>query len=182
MKHAKHTRFIYVFALLLALTPMSVFAQSANGSISGLVTDDSGGALPGVTVSATNIATGAERNNVSNAQGHYQLGLLSPGTYTVKGELSGFQPVRTNRVVVNVATDATVNLKMKPGVSETVTITASAPLVETTRSEVSSVVNEKAIENLPTNGRNFIDFVLTRRASCAIRARATSASPASAAR
>jgi outer membrane receptor protein involved in Fe transport len=161
MKHAKHIRFIYVFALLLALTPISVFAQSANGSISGLVTDESGGALPGVTVSATNIATGIERNNVTNAQGHYQLGLLSPGTYTVKGDLSGFQPVKADRVVVNVATDATVNLKMKPGVSETVTITASAPLVETTRSEVSSVVNERAIENLPTNGRNFIDFVLT---------------------
>src|SRR5205814_5670913 len=80
---------------------------------------------------------------------------------SVSSELSGFQPVKYSRIVVNVGSDSSANFKLKQGVSETVTVTAAAPLVDTTRSEVSSVVNEKAIANLPTNGRNFIDFVLT---------------------
>jgi hypothetical protein len=98
---------------------------------------------------------------VSNTAGHYEVPLLSPGTYSVSSMLSGFQPTKYDKIVVNVGSDSTVNFSLKQGVSESVTVTASAPLVDTTRSEVSSVVNEKAIENLPTNGRNFIDFVLT---------------------
>ena len=72
--HAKHIRLL--FALLLALTPLCAFAQSSNGSISGLVTDDTGAILPGVTVTATNAATGTTRSVVSNEKGLYQIGLL----------------------------------------------------------------------------------------------------------
>ncbi|HSP14970.1 MAG TPA: TonB-dependent receptor [Thermoanaerobaculia bacterium] len=147
--------------LLVALAPLALFGQSSNGSISGTVTDESGGALPGVTVSAVNAATGLERNNVTNVSGHYQIGLLPPGVYNVKTDLAGFQAMRRDKIVVNVGSDTTIDMKLKPGVAETVTVTAAAPVVDTTRSEVSSVVNEKAIENLPTNGRSFIDFVLT---------------------
>ena len=153
-----------IFRLLLVvclLSPAALFAQSSSGSISGTITDDGGGVLPGVTVTATNIATGTNRISVSNSAGHYQIALLPPGTYRVAGELSGFQPARLDRVVVNVGTDVELDLRLRPGVAETVTVTAAAPVVETTRSQVSSVVNEKAIESLPTNGRNFIDFVLT---------------------
>jgi hypothetical protein len=157
--HAKHIRLF--FALLLALTPIAVFAQSSNGSISGTVTDASGAILPGVTVTATNAATSASRNVTSNEKGHYEIALLPPGTYRVTGELSGFQPMKLENIIVSVGTDVPVDLKMKVGVSETMTVTAAAPLIETNRSEVSSVVNERSIENLPTNGRNFIDFVLT---------------------
>src|SRR6185436_461096 len=74
---------IYV-CLLLALAPLAVFAQSSNGSINGTITDESGAALPGVTVSATNVATGAERNTVTNSTGYYQIALLPPATYRVK--------------------------------------------------------------------------------------------------
>ncbi|HKO01762.1 MAG TPA: carboxypeptidase regulatory-like domain-containing protein, partial [Thermoanaerobaculia bacterium] len=149
-----------LFALLL-LMPIGVFAQSSNGSISGNVTDDTGGALPGVTVTAMNAATGFSRMVVSNGTGHYEIALLPPGTYRVSTELSGFQPVKYDRIVVNVGTDVTLNLKLRAGMSESVTVTAETPVIETTKSEVSSVVNEKSIQNLPTNGRNFIDFVLT---------------------
>src|SRR5919202_635601 len=71
--------------LLLAFAPFA-FGQSSNGSISGTITDDSGAALPGVTVSATNIATGIERNAVTNQTGHYEIALLPPGTYNVSAE------------------------------------------------------------------------------------------------
>jgi outer membrane receptor protein involved in Fe transport len=161
MSHAKHIRLFSVLALLLAFVPFGMFAQSSNGSISGNVTDDTGGALPGVTITATNVATGANRTVVTNNAGHYEIALLPPGTYHVSGELSGFQAVKFDRVVVNVGSDAKADMKLKTGIAETVTVTAAAPLVETTKSEVSSVVGEKAIANLPANGRNFIDFVLT---------------------
>ena len=157
--HAKLTRL--VFALLLASMPLCIYAQSSNGSISGVVTDANGGVLPGVSVSATNAATSASRSTVSNEKGQYAIGLLPPGTYNVAAELSGFQPLKLADITVNVGTDVALNMKMKVGAAETLTVTAAAPLVETTRSQVSSVVNEKSIENLPTNGRNFIDFVLT---------------------
>ncbi len=157
--HAKHIR--PILALILLLLPFAAFAQSTNGSISGTVSDDTGAVLAGVTVTATNIATGVSRTAISNSAGSYQIALLPPGTYRVSGELSGFQTWKAERVVVNVATDVALNHKLKAGVSETVTVTAAAPVVETTRSEVSSVVNERSVENLPTNGRNFIDFVMT---------------------
>lgn len=161
MNHAKLMRFFAVLMLCLILAPMAVLAQSSNGSLSGNITDDSGGAIPGVTVSAVNVATGATRTAISTNTGRYDIPNLIPGTYRVTTELSGFQPVKYDKVVVNVGSDTGLNIKLKAGVSETVTVTASAPLVETTKSEVSSVVNEKAIQNLPANGRNFIDFVLT---------------------
>jgi len=161
MSHAKNIRFLFAVALLAAIVPFSAFAQSSNGSISGNVTDASGGALPGVTITALNTATGLSRTAQSNASGHFDVPLLPPGAYSVSSELSGFQPVKYDRIVVNVGSDSSVNFKLTQGVSESVTVTAAAPLVDTTRSEVSSVVNEKAIANLPTNGRNFIDFVLT---------------------
>ncbi|MEO8036541.1 MAG: TonB-dependent receptor, partial [Acidobacteriota bacterium] len=93
--------------------------------------------------------------------GHDQLELLPPGRYAVAAELSGFQASKAPNVRVNIGTDSSLNIKMRTGIAETVTVTAAAPLIETTKSQVSSVVNEAAITNLPTNGRNFIDFVLT---------------------
>jgi hypothetical protein len=154
-------RGISVLALVCLLIPFSAFAQSSTGAISGTAVDESGGALPGVSVTATNIATGASRTAVSNAAGSYQLALLIPGNYRVEAQLEGFQPIRREKVVVNVGTDVALNFSMKPGVAETVTVTAEAPLVESERTQISSVVNETSIQNLPTNGRNFIDFVLT---------------------
>jgi hypothetical protein len=150
-------------ALLLAvclLISIPMLAQSSTGSISGMVTDDSAAALPGVTVSAENLANGATRTVVTNEAGYYQIGLLPPGRYSVTTSLEGFQATRRD-LTVNIGTDATLNVTLRVGVTETVTVTAAAPLIETERTQVSSVVNETAIENLPANGRNFIDFVLT---------------------
>ncbi|HEX6098329.1 MAG TPA: TonB-dependent receptor [Thermoanaerobaculia bacterium] len=155
---ARRTLLLLLLCLALA-TPL--LAQSSTGSISGTITDDSGAALPGVTVTVSNVATGVSRSAITNASGYYQIALLPPATYTVDVTLEGFQPVRRGNVVVNIGSAVTLDAAMKVGVSETVTVTAAAPLIETERTEVTSVVNETAIENLPVNGRNFIDFVLT---------------------
>jgi outer membrane receptor protein involved in Fe transport len=161
MSHAKHIRFLFAIALLTAIVPFSAFAQSSNGSIVGVVTDDAGGLLPGVTITAVNTATGLTRTSLSNPAGHYDVPLLPPGNYSLSSELSGFQPLKYPRIVVNVGTESTVDFKLKQGVAESVTVTAAAPLVDTSRSAVTSVVGERAIQNLPTNGRSFIDFALT---------------------
>lgn len=125
-----------VFLILCLLLPVTLFAQSSNGSISGTITDDSGGALPGVTVTAVGVETGAIRTAISNAAGYYQLALLKPGGYRVEAALEGFQPVQRDRVVVNVGTDVTLNLTLRVGVAESVTVTAAAPLIETERTQV----------------------------------------------
>src|SRR5258708_7768609 len=161
MNLSKHMRFLALAVFCTILAPLALMAQSSNGSISGNITDGTGAAIPGVTVTATNTATGINRTAVSTNTGHYDIPNLPPGNYRLATELPGFQPLKYERIVVNVGSDTGLNLKLKAGVSETVTVTAAAPLVETTKSEVSSVVNEKSIQNLPANGRNFIDFVLT---------------------
>ncbi|HEX7154135.1 MAG TPA: TonB-dependent receptor [Thermoanaerobaculia bacterium] len=143
------------------LAPVAAFAQLTTGSINGTVTDDSGAALPGVTLTARNVATGASRTTITESDGSFNIPLLQPGTYEVTAELEGFRPAVARNVAVNLGVSVDVRLKLQVGASETMTVTAEAPVVETTKSEVSSVVNETYIENLPVNGRNFIDFVLT---------------------
>ncbi|HUJ15145.1 MAG TPA: TonB-dependent receptor [Thermoanaerobaculia bacterium] len=160
MIRTRNLRSICLFVLLAILVPFAGFAQSTTGSISGNATDASGSALPGVTITATNAATGASRTVASNGSGHYEIALLPPATYRVVADLSGFQQVQA-ALTINVGSTVTFDVKMKPAAAETVTVTAAAPLIDPAKSEISSVVNEKAIQSLPTNGRNFIDFVLT---------------------
>jgi hypothetical protein len=151
---------LLALAVCLA-TSIAAFAQVTTGSIQGTVVDDTGAALPGVTVTAKNTATGASRSAVTEAGGEFTIPPLQPGTYDVVAELEGFQPTRSNDVVVNLGRDVSLHLAMHVGVAESMTVTAATPLIETARTEVTTTVNEKYIENLPVNGRNFIDFALT---------------------
>jgi len=98
-------------------------------------TDASGAALPGVSLTATNDATGSNRTVVTEADGTYKFLSLQPGTYTVVADLSGFGTVTTKGVQVQVATERTMNVTLKPAaVSEQITVTAEAPLVATSPS------------------------------------------------
>ena len=163
MSQASVPRF-FRFASLLAILIITfgVLAQTPTGQISGTVVDDSGSALPGVTVIARNAGTGQSRTTVSNSGGQYVLPLLPSGTYEVTAELAGFQTFRRPNVVVNVGSDVTLRAPMRVGgVQESITVSADAPVVETTRSSMASTVNETMIENLPVNGRNFLDFAVT---------------------
>src|SRR6185369_109575 len=136
---------------------------SSLGSISGNVVDASGGAVPGAAVTVRNVDTGATRTATSTAPaGGFTFPNLPSGNYVVSGELSGFSPAKVTNVVVSVGGDATVKLTLDPaGVQASVTVSSEAPLIETTKTQVSSVVNEKMIQALPTNGRNFLDVVLS---------------------
>jgi len=147
-----------IFTAALMLLAASMFAQGTGGALVGRVADETGGALPGVTVTATNDATGVSRSIVTGSDGSYRFSSLPVGTYTVVADLAGFATTTTKNVSVLVATDNTRNVMLKQGaVKEQITVTAEAPLVATSPS-VGTVVSQKELENLPLNGRQFANL------------------------
>ncbi len=143
----------------LSLLP-AAYGQSSGGNLIGRVQDKSGAALPGATVTATQKETGLTRNTVTESDGTFRLPSLPVGTYTVEVELNGFATVSVENVTLNVASQREINVDMNPStVSETINVTAEAPLVQTTPA-VGAVVDQKQLENLPLNGRQFANLAV----------------------
>ncbi len=158
-------RFATFAALLLLvaiLAPPSGFAQQTTGAIGGRVVDQTGAAVPGATVSALQPTTGLTRTAVSDSVGVFRLTALPVGTYEVKVELSGFQPVSRKGLSVNLGQTVELELQLNmAGVSENVTVTGESPLIETNSSAVGGVVDVNKIEALPLNGRQFANLAMT---------------------
>lgn len=152
----------YILSLLLiqiALTA-SVMAQTATGAIRGIVSDPSKAIISGARVTATNKATGAERHFATKADGEYQIGNLPPGEYDVKAAANGFKTSLTP-VTIQVGENITLDFKLEIGAaSETVVITSDTPTINTTDFKIDGVVNRQQIENLPLNGRNFLQLAM----------------------
>jgi hypothetical protein len=156
-------RFPLLFALIsLCLAAAGVSAQTAGtANIEGIVSDATGGVLPGVTVIIRNMDTNVSREVTTDSGGRYRAGALQPGRYEVSVSLTGFESKRTADVPAHVGDTATVDFQLRPaGMAEEVTVTGESPLVDTTRTDVSNVVSRTAIENLPINGRRWENFVL----------------------
>lgn len=137
------------------LSPDIAFAQ-ATGTIAGLITDESGAVIPGVTVEATNTATNQTRTAMSGTDGFFTIPLLQPGPYSIKASLQGFRSAVREGVRVTVESTSRVDVKMSVGqLEESVRVTADAPLVETSRASLGTVIDEKKVVELPLNGRNF---------------------------
>ncbi|MGH9900396.1 MAG: TonB-dependent receptor, partial [Pyrinomonadaceae bacterium] len=152
---------LLVLCAAFALAAASAFAQSqaTTGNIEGRILDPRQAVVAGATVTATNQQTGIERSVATDGEGNYRLILLQPGAYTVRAAAQGFSQTELRDVVVTVGGKTPVDLNLSvSGTTETITITSEAPVVETTRTSVSTVVNERAIQNLPVNGRNYLDF------------------------
>ncbi|MPZ16897.1 MAG: TonB-dependent receptor plug domain-containing protein [Luteitalea sp.] len=149
--------------VLTALASAPLHAQTLVGQISGVVEDNSGAVVPGVTVLVINEGTGAARETVSDGGGFYVVTNLPVGTYTVNAELTGFkQGVRTgNRLVADGR--VTVSVVLEPGaVSETVQVAARVgESVNTTSGEVARVVDREQVQNLALNARNYIQLTTT---------------------
>lgn len=144
-----------VLQMAMLLLPSVVRAQ-ATGQISGLVTDASEGVLPGVTVEATNLATGIVRSAITGADGLYTIPLVQPGDYDVKASLQGFRSAVQQRIRVTVSETATIPFKLDIGqVSETVSVVGTASLVETANATRGIVIDNQKVVDLPLNGRNF---------------------------
>jgi hypothetical protein len=136
-------------------------AQTTTGVISGIIVDAQGGVLPGVTVTARNTDTGVLRTVVTEGDGRFRFGALQPGPYELKAELSGFGPVNVPALTVNTASEITRNVTMQVvGVQESVTVTGEAPIIEVTKTEVSGVVTQDQMQNLPIATRQPMDLAL----------------------
>ena len=152
------TKALLSLLLLLIVFPAVVFAQASGAALSGRVADVSGAALPGVSVTATNNATGFNRTVTTSSDGGFRFPNLPVGTYTVVADLSGFASVTARNVELNVATERQMDFTLKQAtVKEQITVTADAPLIETSPS-VGTVVNQRELENLPLNGRQFANL------------------------
>src|SRR3989441_5595610 len=150
--------------ILLALTLVvgaasSGFSQITSASLSGTVRDQAGAVLPGVDVAVKNLATGQTRSVVTDASGLYIVTGLPPGKYEARASLQGFATVVESGITLVVAQQAALNITLTIGATaETLTVIGASPLVDTQSAAMSAVVTEKTIEQLPLNGRNYIDL------------------------
>jgi hypothetical protein len=150
------------FAVVATLVPQPAAAQAVSGTILGTVRDTSGGALPGATVTLVNTGTGFTRSVLSDATGEFTAPSMPTGNYNVIGELTGFKKVSLSDVHVGVDQKVRIDLKLDIGqMTESVTIQAETPLVQTASSDLSVTVEGKTIESLPLNGRNFVALTRT---------------------
>lgn len=138
-------------------------AQVNTATLSGTVTDPQGLGLKGTKVTVTNAATGAQRTSVSDDSGNYNFVGLPPGQYKMSADGgSNFAAYQNDSVVLTVGEAATLDLRLElRGVQQTVTVSTETAPVETTKTEVSDTVTERRIDNLPINGRSYINFTLT---------------------
>src|SRR5712692_1494414 len=152
------TRWLVVLFCLLSST--LVLAQSTGGRILGRVTDPSGAVLANVTVRIINQATGVARETKTNSSGDYALLEVVPGNYTAEFEQKGFKKNVQKDVTVEVNQVVTLNSSLQIGATaETVEVTSEAPLVDTTSTQLGTVVNDRAISQLPLNARDTYQFL-----------------------
>ncbi|MGE3273637.1 MAG: carboxypeptidase regulatory-like domain-containing protein [Vicinamibacterales bacterium] len=150
----------WVLAVLLA-GAVQAAAQTTTGTILGEVRDATGGRLPGVTVTATNQSNGATREAVTDELGNYRFAALPPGTYTVTAVLGGFKDVSRTDVRLPIASQIAVPFTLELAtLSESVTVTEQAPLVDTTESVVKTLIDTQQIASLPLKTRDFLDLTM----------------------
>src|SRR2546426_7177421 len=158
--------FNFVFVLLLVLVTSATAhaamqSQATTGTIEGTVTDQTGAVLPGVAVSIKSVETGIVRMVLSDDRGIFRAPLLPVGHYDVSVEFTGFTKFEQTAIALTVGQTLQLNIRLSvAGTTQAVSVTEEVPVVEATRTQVSSTVDDRAVANLPVNGRNFIDFVL----------------------
>jgi len=146
--------------LLGVLVAVPAIGHAQEAIVTGTVTDSSGGVLPGVVITAVHEATGNNFEAVTDDVGRYRIS-LRVGAYQIKADLQGFASLMRSGVEILVGQQVTVNLQLAPAtLQETLVVTAEAPLIETTRSSVSGNVDQRQMQELPLNGRNFVDLSL----------------------
>src|SRR5215471_18136430 len=152
-------------AALFALTALMLGAATtaraqSTGTLRGTVTDSQGAVTPGVTVLIRNQATGVERTVVSDETGLYVAASLQPGMYRVEAQLQGFQ-TQNKDVQVDVAETIVLDMKMGlAGVAEQVNVVGATPVIETATSSVGQVISQRTVQEIPLNGRHFVDLGL----------------------
>ncbi|HZS49521.1 MAG TPA: TonB-dependent receptor [Bryobacterales bacterium] len=156
---ARPISIVFVMCLVFARQPLS--AQLGTATISGNVTDSTGAAIVGASVTAVNAVTGFRRQTVSNTLGQYNLPGLAPGQYDLAFEFQGFKRMEQRGLTLQVDQNARIDVTLELGqVSESVEIVGQAPLVESQSATMGAVVDTQKILALPLNGRNFAQLAL----------------------
>lgn len=153
----KFGRLVRLTVALLAL-PLLAYAQDA--TLSGTIKDNTGGVLPGVTVTATNEASGNTFTSVTDERGIYRIPVRA-GVYKITAELAGFTTVTRPGVEMLLGRQVTLDLAMQvSSLQETVTVTGEAPLLDTASSTIASNIDPRQMQDIPINGRNWMDLTM----------------------
>src|SRR5712692_10316264 len=147
-------------ALLLCLP---LFSQGSSGRILGTITDQSGGVISGATVTVTDTERGVTKTLITNEPGEFNAPNLIPGAYKVRAEAKGFKTIERQNIVLEVGKEIRVDLSLQPGDQvQTITITESIPLVETTNAVLGGTLDNADINDMPLNGRNYQSLLALR--------------------
>ena len=158
LARAPRLKVVAALAVFLALAAGAA-AQTETGRITGVITDATGGILPGVTVTAKSVGTGATRELVTDSAGQYVFANLPPGSYEITANLASFRP-ETAKVTVTVGGAINVDLKLQiAGTTETLNVVAEVPVINVVNAEVATTVNQTQIRELPTLTRDVYDLV-----------------------
>ena len=165
----------FVVALIIASSVVSsVSAQVAGGVIAGTVSDTSGAALPNAKVIVHNVATSVDTELNSNESGFYRAANLLPGTYDVTASARGFSNLVRRSVVLTVGAELTIDLILRVGAAQDkIEVTAETPIVDTSTSTLSSVVNASTLRELPLNGRDWTSLATLQPGVTSVRTQST---------
>ncbi len=155
---------VRVAAFMTIVVMAATFAHgqgNVTSTLTGVVLDSTGAAIPGATVVAKNSGTSVTTETTSSAQGTFTIPALLPGTYSVTVSLEGFKTAVYNDIILNAGVPAALTAKLEVGgIAETVTVESASRLVQTVATSVTSTINTQQIENLPLTSRNVLDFVV----------------------
>jgi hypothetical protein len=146
--------------MILLIATVTAFGQLTTSDILGTVTDSTGAEITNATITIRNLDTNDTRTGKTNGSGDYSFNLLQPGHYNIRIEAPGFKSSNTTSLAVEAGDRARADAHLEPGASsETITVEAQTPLLQADTATVSSTVTAKAVQDLPLNGRNFVQLV-----------------------
>src|SRR6476469_1859420 len=150
-----------ILCLLCALTSATLQADTPTATLTGTISDPSDGVIIGATITARHIETGISRSTSANQSGIYRLLGLPAGSYEVSASQPKFTTVKRKNITLQLGDEVRIDVTLAPGESrEVVVVSAAAPLVQTETSAASMVVNERAVQDLPSDGRQLQNLAL----------------------
>ncbi|HEX5833040.1 MAG TPA: carboxypeptidase regulatory-like domain-containing protein [Pyrinomonadaceae bacterium] len=161
MLSKKTALFFSLFLLVAGLLVSSPVLAQSTATLQGTVTDSKGAVIPNATVTVRNRSTSFERTTQTDTDGNYQVAALPVGTYTVEAKIEGFKTQVADHVTVEVAKTVIQNFQMDVGaISEHVQVSSDVPVIETATTSVGTVINQRTVQEIPLNGRHFVDLGL----------------------